>query len=206
VPAAGLCADRCAAHGSGVTLNAPELLALGSLSLSLLLRMLFRIAAGATLAILAGCSEWESDDGPRPIGYVGLFHPPAPAGVRTLAGAIVDPQVSFEYAVSHMQDPVGEMLWLEQMTHRDSQGTPHWKVLAVERLPPRATNTGIVFGNCRVGDVSTGGDGYTFALVQWEDQEILDSIVLAWRVEPLSARFVPLPPDQVRCVNEGYGA
>lgn len=97
------------------------------------------------------------------------------------------------------------MLWLERLTRHDDEGRAHWEVLAVQRIPTPAENESVVYVDCIQGDASEGGDGYTFAVAQYEDAEILTRVRSAWKVDTQQQRFIPLPASEVECINEGYG-
>jgi hypothetical protein len=161
-----------------------------------------------SIAVLA-CSPRATEQSLARGNYIGLEYPPLPSEFVSLGGAVLDPDSSSEtssgYLVSHMADSTGEMLWLQRMTKRDANGVPHWQVLAVEYLPDREEGTEIMYGNCRVGDASAGGDRYTYALVRWSEEEIITDVLRAWQIDTTAGRILPLSPDGVECVNAGGG-
>jgi hypothetical protein len=163
-------------------------------------------AQGDTPAAAAPAPQGAPAAVDTPPSYVGLRMPPGPAGVRTLGGYVVEPQKSMDYTVAHQRDAAGDMLWLERVTGHDAQGRPSLEVLAVQRLPPLAQGDTVILGpQCAVGDASGGGDDNTVAVVAYEEAAILTKVRHAWRVDVEGRRFVPLPPDGVQCMNEGFG-
>ncbi len=140
--------------------------------------------------------------------YVGFAYSKLPADVKNLGGMVVQSSDSKEYAVSWVEytdKKTGkklQMLWLEQITHR-VKGVAHYKVLAVQNIPPYRDQEVLAMGNCRSGDVSRGGDGRTIALVKQENKRILKKVRTAWRADPEHARFILPDAKRVQCLNEG---
>lgn len=166
-----------------------------------------RRAGSGTLAalLLCGCAS-AGRAGPGP--YLGLRHPPLPAGVEDLAGYVVDigPGGAFTHAVGHVRTPSGQALWLERFLRHDEQGVAYFEVVAVQPLPPLGEGEAVVMASCRVGDAMQGGDNETIAIVRWEEAEVLDDVRAAWRVDLAARRFHPIPAAGVQCLNEGFGA
>jgi hypothetical protein len=160
-----------------------------------------RGSAVLSLLVAGACSTAASEVSP----YVGISEPPLPPGVELLAGAMVDFDPASPLAVSWLRDARGDMLWLERLVSRDAAGVPLWTVVAVERLPPLGADDMVVLGGCGEGELAGGGDGDVHAVVRREDREILERVSLAWRVDTGAERFVAVPVQGLRCVNEGYG-
>jgi hypothetical protein len=163
-----------------------------------------RYAVPLLLVLLAGCRAQQASPDGAGAEYLGMRHPPLPAPVEVLGGTILDPTASMEYDVAHVRDAEGHMFWLERLVHQDEQGLPHWEVVAVQRLPTPDERDEVILGHCRQGEMHEGGDGYTFAVAQFDDGETLTRVHEAWRVDTAESRFVTLPASEVQCINEGY--
>jgi hypothetical protein len=167
--------------------------------------VIHRYAAPLFLLVsLVGCGAQEASSEGVGAEYLGLRHPPLPENVEAFGGTVLDPSSSMEYAVAHVRDAEGHMLWLERLVHHDQQGMPHWEVVAVQRIPTPGERDEVVLGHCAQGDIRDGGDGYTFAVAHIEDGETLTRVRGAWRADPQAHRFVALPVAEVQCINEGY--
>lgn len=159
-----------------------------------------RLLPAAALALAAACAT-SSVPASDPAGYVGVRHPPVPDGVEELAGSVIG-GIDFRYAIAHVRDATGGMLWLQRLLHHDAQGIAHFEVVAVQPLPAIREGEGLVIGSCREGDASGGGDGLTTAVVRWEEREVLTGVRHAWRADPEEGRFVALDAGRVQCLNE----
>ena len=160
-----------------------------------------RLALAAALA-LAACAP-PAHAPASEASYVGLRHPPLPAGVEELGGYVIG-GVDFEYAVGHFRDGSRDMLWLERLIRHDEAGVPYFEAVAVLPLPAMAGGEQLALGTCREGDALEGGDGLTVAVVGWTDEPVLTDVRHAWRVDPERRRFTRLDARRVQCLNEGY--
>lgn len=159
-----------------------------------------RLALAAALALTA-CAP--AAHAPGSDSYVGLRHPPLPAGVEELGGYVIG-GFDFEYAVGHFREGSRDMLWLERLIRHDEAGNPYFETLAVLPLPAMGEGEQLALGTCSEGGVADGGDGHTVAVVAWTDEPVLTDVRHAWRVDPERRRFTRLDARRVQCVNEGY--
>lgn len=134
--------------------------------------------------------------------YIGLRHPPLPAGLSDQAGYLINPDGEIEYAVAYIARKSGGMLWLERLTHRNPLGHPFFEVRAVLSLPPLSNQDSLIFGQCRLDGAI---DPEIIAIVAETDAEIYREIRQAWRASREGERFEPLPVDRLACINESYG-
>lgn len=143
--------------------------------------------AGAWVgAVVAACGAGER----LPAGYVGLTYPPLPEG---LASAGARPFPTGPFALDLVFGTDRQMVWLT----RGTEGAR--EVVAVLEVPQSEQNVQLVYtpGACRVAGAV---HPEILALVRFQFAPELDDVVLAWRADRETGRFVPLD-SAVVCRN-----
>lgn len=155
--------------------------------------------------LLSGCSRARVRAEPlAPVGtFVGLEYSGQLPGTRTLVGLLLDEVDSTEYAleyVIHEQD-ADTLLVLQRMLRRDASGVPTWRVLASVRAPGVPAEHRLEFAVCQLRGVV---ERNVFALVKTRDTYRLDEVRAAWRADPISRTFEPVPVGDMSCANESF--
>jgi hypothetical protein len=139
--------------------------------------------------------------------YVGLRYSVLPDSLEKGSGGVMDSHTGpGSLWVSQVDDRQGPMIWLNGALHRDEDGTPHWEVLAVQRLVKPVGEEFVSFGYCEHRGEVDNDDTFTFAVVKREEKEMLTEVREAWRLDVAQHRFTPLPPHEVECYNLDYFA
>lgn len=171
-------------------------------------------SAWLALVLLVACGQPEtrSDDAPaHPAGpYVGLEHPPEPAGVEDQGGWVIltdawrDNRDTTVHAVQRVRIAGRLWVWLDTLARHTPDGKAIWRVVAELQLPETPPNSGLV-STCH--GVPGAVEGQVFALVEWADadQEYHRVIHHAWRVDLDALAIAEIPAAGVRCTNDAYG-
>ncbi len=113
--------------------------------------------------------------------YIGLRYRNLPRGLESLGGWIIGDAVEGkEYAISYLKQGRKQMLWLEILLSRDSEGKPSFEVIDVLDLPrvksPDQLSGGA--GQCKLNQVT---DPEIIAIAKYQDAEFWTEISRAWR-------------------------
>jgi len=139
--------------------------------------------------------------------YVGLVYTDPPPDLIWHGGAMISDASGAltDYAISHMEDLGGQMMWLERLVSYDDQGRPSFEVLAVLRLPQLAPDEHAVIGDCRTPAGLPGPAGLVAVAGQPADPGGHEMARAAWVAEIATAKFVPLPTTDLSCGWEDDG-
>jgi hypothetical protein len=136
--------------------------------------------------------------------YIGMREgPEGIPGVTQRGAGLIGSGETVEFAVSHVQDSTGQMLWLTELTHRDEAGRPHWIVRDVLPLPNIEPTSSLVYSStCRLNG---SNDPEIVAIARTSTAEFHTEITHAWRADRESKRFKAIDVKGIDCMNEGYG-
>jgi len=136
--------------------------------------------------------------------YIGKTHPPLKDGLKVEGADVIgDPFTGTVYSVSRISSAGSQMLWLESSSSRNEKGQPIWKVLDVIAAPTYGKDQTLVIGFCKIDDRS---DPEVLAVVKYErDKKYFNKIIKAWRANRTKAKFEPITPKGISCLNESYG-
>ena len=152
------------------------------------------------LVSAGGCGDQEDrSDGERTPSnpYVGLTYREPPPGIRDLGGALI----GGIYAVSRMQRPPREMLWLNKRVSAPEARLPRWRVLGVLNLPPLRRGEVVAIGTCDIASRR-----YQDAVAVWPTDRGAEAPArLAWLANGPARRFEPIEPGRVNCREELAG-
>jgi hypothetical protein len=139
--------------------------------------------------------------------YVGLVYADPPPGITWHGGAlIIDGSGSpTEFAITHMEDQRGEMMWLERLISFDERGVPTAQVLSVLRLPALEPQEQAVIGDCRTVTGRPLGSGLVAVADQTADPAAHGIARYAWTVDVGTGTFVPVPAGNLSCGWEDDG-
>lgn len=145
---------------------------------------------------------------------VGITMPPYPEGLREVGGACLsdstDPGHVCDYSIGLLADanaeldaePVMRYVTAGRLAGRDGPSAL-WKVTDAQPYPRVAKGFFWQAGTCRVDKID---DPKVIAVVrQGLEQEYLDDVAWARRLDLESGRFMAIDPARVDCINEGYG-
>jgi len=137
--------------------------------------------------------------------YIGLRYRDLPRGLESLGGWIIGDAVEGkEYAISYLKQGRKQMLWLEILLSRDSEGKPSFEVIDVLDLPqiksPDQLSGGA--GQCKLNQVT---DPEIIAIAKYQDAEFWTEISRAWRANRQSHQFERISPQNIVCYNPGWG-
>ncbi len=91
-------------------------------------------------------------------------------------------------------------MWISRLTSRDEAGKAHWRVVAIQEVPPLDTNESLVWVDCGFSGVA---DPAIVAIGTWQRSPSVDSLVnirRAWRPSPDADRFEDLLPSEITCI------
>lgn len=128
--------------------------------------------------------------------YVGMRYASLPAGFAYRAGsAIPRATAGSRYALSQVQTPRGDMMWLEGLDGRDRV------VYAELRIPPLAPDERLLIGSC---DRNGGLDPRIVAIVVADSGATrFTKVRQAWRANPGMGQFDMLPVAGIVCDEPG---
>jgi hypothetical protein len=135
--------------------------------------------------------------------YVGMRYSALPSGFSYEAGSTISRGSggASQYAVSRVQTPRGNMLWLETIEPRDGRGVAERVVRGELRVPPLAADERLMIGSC---DVKGRLDVRVVAIVVADSGVTrLTRIRQAWRADPTAGRFDLLPVADIVCEEPG---
>ena len=139
--------------------------------------------------------------------YVGLVYTDPPTELTWHGGALISDASGglTDYAISHMEDRDGQMMWLERIVSYDDLGRPSVEVLAVLRLPDLGPREQAIIGDCRTSAGAPGPGGLVAVAEQTADAQGHGAARAVWQAEIATQTFVPLPATGLSCGWEDDG-
>jgi hypothetical protein len=137
--------------------------------------------------------------------YIGLRYKNVPKGLTDLGGWVVGNDLvnGREYVVANVKKGAQQMLWLEVILARDTQGRPTYQVVDVLNLPTITNAVQLTHG----GQCSRNGvtDPELITIARYEDTSELRQILRAWRANRRSGKFEVASVRNIVCSNRGQG-
>ncbi|PMB53842.1 hypothetical protein CEN39_02260 [Fischerella thermalis CCMEE 5201] len=165
--------------------------------------------------LTTGCQIQQSQDliTRTPKEYIGFQYPvdQQPQGLEYLGGsnfgggAVRNMQGGYAYVRQGQQN----MLWLIGQRKQGSQGKPVWEILDVLSFPKydqqlnNRTYSLAWGGKCRTNNGLSNVE--VAAIVVLENQEWLDKIKQAWKINRKTGKFESLPTNNIVCENPHLG-
>lgn len=147
-----------------------------------------------------------------PKSYIGLRYQEDPQELKYMGGWLIDGK---DHGVRHMvssncQEPpcpqgTLQMLWLQKIISYNSAGIPLWEVLDAIALPNNYDKDKInnIFIAC---EINRKLDPELVVIAKYEqDKEYITQIIKAWRANRSIKKFQEIPPQNIRCINPGWG-
>ena len=145
---------------------------------------------------------------------IGKTMPPYPEGLQDVGGiCVTDPGGQgrvCDFSIGFVGDagadpalePLVRYIVAGRMTGRDG-GKALWKITDALAYPKVAKGFSWQAGSCRVGKVA---DDKVVAIARHDnEQEYLDVVAWARRLDLATGKFQVVDPASVDCINEGYG-
>jgi len=140
-------------------------------------------------------------------GWVGYVVPPYPSGWKEAGGACIgsvdDVADLCRHSIVEVIDAQSGIRMVLALEPVKSFSNPSLSRIAAV-LEPEALfdpELAVSYGLCQLRGID---DRTVVALVHYDENEWLPARE-AWRFDAAPGRFVPLPPAEVRCLNEGFG-
>ncbi|WP_368561693.1 hypothetical protein [Pseudoxanthomonas sp. UTMC 1351] len=169
-----------------------------------------------------GAAVWPlllalSSSGAHASGLIGKIVPPYPEGLHDAGGSCISESDDYahvcDYSIGVLAagggegsqgdeaEPTLRYVVAAKMAGRDGQSAL-WKITDAQPYPKAEEGYQLQFGSCRVH----GKDDERLAAVvrQSMDQEYLQDVIWARRLDLPSGKLVEVQPSAVDCINEAY--
>jgi hypothetical protein len=137
--------------------------------------------------------------------YIGLRYKNVPKGLTDLGGWVVGNDLvnGREYVVANVKKGAQQMLWLEVILARDTEGRPTYQVIDVLNLPTITNSVQLTHGGqCERNGVT---DPELITIARYQDTAELRQILRAWRANRRSGKFEVASVRNIVCSNRGQG-
>lgn len=165
-----------------------------------------RAAAWPMLLALSTPAVFASD-------LIGRIVPPYPQGLRDAGGTCISESDDYarvcDYSIGVLAaeggdteaEPAMRYVVAAKMAGRDGQSA-RWMITDAQPYPQAGQGFQLQFGSCRVDGKQ---DERLAAVVRQSlDQEYLQDVIWARRLDLRSGKLVEVPPAAVDCINEAY--
>ena len=143
---------------------------------------------------------------------IGIKHPPMPTEIMETGGWSVHKEiVNRTHSITSASVNGQELLFLDRIIGRDSQGKPSFQVVDVLPLPPIDNQKEDILGGspyqCRINEGEYDPTLIVIARLEDGNTEFLTQVRQAWRVDLESERFneINLRGLEFKCENMGFG-
>lgn len=123
--------------------------------------------------------------------YIGSMYPPLPEGLMEDMGMLI--QDMEDYSLTLVRDGTNKMLWLNKLTHYDSNGTAYWEVKDVLALSNLEAGLTLIPDGC-----SLNGAPDSAIFVAGKD----GTIRLAWQINTTLDTFESIPTNGIECQSD----
>lgn len=159
-----------------------------------------------------------SSSGAHASGLIGKIVPPYPEGLRDAGGSCISESDDYarvcDYSIGVLAstdgddseagpeaEPALRYVVAAKMAGRDGQSA-RWKITDAQPYPKAAEGYQLQFGSCRIHGKED--DRLAAVVRQSMDEEYLQDVIWARRLDLPSGKLVEIQPTAVDCINEAY--